>query len=241
MKNDKTKLIQQRRKFLRGIGTGTAAIGLAAVTSSFKLHEAASNSLVAKDPADEWFEDIDGEHRIVYDATRPHQIYPFAWSRVFLMTNAATGTPEEDCSVVLVLRHEAICYAFKDSMWAKYKFGDVFNAHDMGPAFKAADASTATQSRNPFWNTKEGDFALPAFGPVPIGIKELQASGVKICVCTAAIALYSNVIAGMKGLKHEDVMAEWMENAIPGIQQVPSGVWALGRAQKAGCGYIFAG
>jgi intracellular sulfur oxidation DsrE/DsrF family protein len=27
----------------------------------------------------------------------------------------------------------------------------------------------------------------------------------------------------------------------PGIQVVPSGVWALERAQKHGCAYVFAG
>jgi intracellular sulfur oxidation DsrE/DsrF family protein len=241
MKKDNTQLTEQRRKFLKGIGTGTAAIGLAAVTSSFTLTGSEKSKYLAKDPADEWFDDIDGEHRIVYDATRPHMIFQFAWPRVFLITNAATGTAEEDCSVVLVLRHEAICYAFQDHIWAKYNFGDVFNAHAMGPAFKAADASTATKTRNPFWNVKEGDFALPAFGVVPIGIKDLQASGVKICVCNAAVNLYAAVLAGQMGLTHEEVLADWMDGAIPGIQQVPSGVWALGRAQKHGCGYIFAG
>ncbi len=241
MKNDQTQITEQRRKFLKGIGTGTAALGFAAMTSSFTMSNATGKSSLSKDPADAWFDDIKGEHRIVYDATQPHQIFPFAWPRVFLMTNAATGTPEEDCSVVLVLRHEAICYAFQDMVWAKYNFGDVFNAHDLGPAFQAADAATATKTRNPFWNAKEGDFALPGFGAVPIGIKALQASGVKICVCSAAVGLYSHVLAGMKGLNQADVLKEWMDNAIPGIQPVPSGVWALGRAQKHGCGYIFAG
>jgi intracellular sulfur oxidation DsrE/DsrF family protein len=42
-------------------------------------------------------------------------------------------------------------------------------------------------------------------------------------------------------MKAEDVMNEWKANLIPGIQIVPSGVWALGRAQEHGCQYIFAG
>jgi len=28
---------------------------------------------------------------------------------------------------------------------------------------------------------------------------------------------------------------------LPGIQPVPSGVWAIGRAQEHGCAYCFAG
>lgn len=241
MKDEKTKPIQPRRKFLRGIGTGTAAIGLAGLTSAFTRNVAEEKKVMSKDPLDAWFDDIKGEHRIVYDATQPHLIFPFAWPKVFLLTNAATGSPESDCSVVLVLRHEAICYAFKDSIWAKYNFAEVFHAGELGPAFKAADASTAVKTRNPFWNTKEGDFVLPAFGPVPIGIKDLQASGVKMCVCSAAMSVYSTVLAGKMGLDQKEVLAEWTAELIPGIQQVPSGVWALGRAQKHGCGYIFAG
>ncbi len=57
-------------------------------------------------------------------------MFPFAWPRVFLLTNAATGTPETDCGVVVILRHEAIPFAFEDSIWAKYKFGDVFQIND---------------------------------------------------------------------------------------------------------------
>ena len=38
-----------------------------------------------------------------------------------------------------------------------------------------------------------------------------------------------------------EVKAEWIAGVHPGIQVVPSGVWALGRAQELGCGYIYAG
>jgi hypothetical protein len=117
----------------------------------------------------------------------------------------------------------------------------VFKANEIGPIFRASDAATATKTRNPFWNTKPGDFAVPGFGPVPIGIKELQDNGVMFCVCNAAMTVYSSVVAGMKNMKPEDVMKDWLSELIPGIQVVPSGVWALGRAQEHGCKYIFAG
>jgi intracellular sulfur oxidation DsrE/DsrF family protein len=42
-------------------------------------------------------------------------------------------------------------------------------------------------------------------------------------------------------MKAEDVKKEWLSGLLPGIQQVPSGVWALGRAQEQRCAYIFAG
>ncbi len=246
MKENETTNTTKRRGFIATLTAGAAALGLAAVSAPFNAivqqkQTPAKKPIPAKDPADEWFNKVRGSHRVVYDATRPHEIMPFAWPKVFLLTNQATGTPETDCGVVVVLRHDAIGYAFKDSMWAKYNFGDLFKAHEIGPAFKAADAETATKTRNPFWNSKPGDFAIPGFGAVPISINDLQASGVMFCVCNAAMTVYSNAIAGNMGMKAEDIYNEWKKELIPGIQIVPSGVWALGRAQEHGCKYIFAG
>src|SRR4029078_3762313 len=114
-------------------------------------------------------------------------------------------------------------------------------ADKLGPGFMAADAATAAQHRNPFWNAKMGDFAVPGIGPVPIGINQLQESGVMFCVCNAAMTVFSAVVAMKMNMKAEDVMNDWKANLIPGIQIVPSGVWAVGRAQEHGCKYIFAG
>lgn len=247
MQNDSSRNTPPRRGFLKNLGTGSAAIGLAALASSFRIDKGVKNQLALdsngrpKNEADLWFDKISGSHRIVYDAPQPHSIFPFAWPKVFLLTNAATGSPEEDCSVVVVLRHNAICYAFKDSMWEKYNFVDVFKAGDIGPAFQAADAATALKTRNPFWNAQPGDFKIPGFGSVPISIPELQASGVMFCVCHAAMTVNSTVLAGKTGMKQVDILHEWEQELIPGIQLVPSGVWALGRAQEHGCHYIFAG
>jgi len=238
-----------RRGFLGMLATGAAAMGLATITSPFSL-----NAQQQKDPskmggapaapkneADAWFDKVKGRHRVVYDATHPHEIFPFAWPKVFLLTNAATGSPESDCGVVVVLRHEAIGYAFQDKMWEKYGFAELFKAGDHGPAFQAADAAIATKTRNPFLNTKPGDFKLPGFGDVPIGINDLKKSGVMFCVCNAAMTVFANIAAGKMNMKGDDVMKEWKENLIPGVQVVPSGVWALGRAQEHKCAYIFAG
>ncbi len=61
------------------------------------------------------------------------------------------------------------------------------------------------------------------------------------CVCDAALTVYSAAVAdGMKA-NAEEIKKDWISGLLPGIQVVPSGVWALGRAQEHGCGYIFAG
>jgi len=236
-----------RRGFLGMLASGAAALGLTAIASPLQLNAQQKGGAkpgappVPKSEADLWFDKIKGRHRVVYDATQPHEIFPFAWPKVFLLTNEATGSPASDCGVVVVLRHNAIGYAMQDKMWEKYGFGELFKANKLGSAFQAADAATATKTRNPFLNTKPGDFQLPGFGDVPIGIRDLQASGVMFCVCNTAITVYSAAVAGQMNLIPEDVKKEWLENLIPGIQVVPSGVWACGRAQEHKCAYIFAG
>ena len=231
---EKTKLSDStnRRKFLGALGTGAAAMSIASIAPLQHLQANPINTGSDDDP-DAWFKQIKGKHRIVFDATQPHEIMPFIWPRVFLLTNEATGTPTKDNSVVVVLRHSAIGYAFEDSLWSKYKLGELFKAHD--------PATSQPATRNPFWKPAKGAFVVPGIGEVQIGINELQEAGVMFCVCNAAMNVYSGILANNMKLKQEEVLNDFKKALLPNIQVVPSGVWALGRSQEHGCGYIFAG
>lgn len=223
-----------RRGFIGTIATGAAALGAAALVNPLQLQATPiSSSTPLADNPEEVFSKIKGKHRVVFDATRPHELMPFAWPRVFLLTNEKTGTAEKDNSVVVVLRHDAIPYAFEDRIWEKYKFGEVFKAED--PRTKQPSL------RNPFAKPDAGEFKIPGVGPVNIGINELQQSGVIFVVCDMAMTVYSHALAeGMK-MDGDEIKKEWISGLLPGITPVPSGVWALGRAQEKGCAYVFAG
>lgn len=230
-----------RRNFLGTLATGAATISAASIAPLTAGAKKITETIYNEGDPDAWFNQIKGKHRIVFDATQPHEIFPFVWPMVFLMTNESTGTPINESTAVVVLRHAAIPYAFEDRLWAKYNFGEVFKAAEIGPAFKAADYRTAISTRNPFWKPKEGDFQVPGFGSIAIGINDLQAKGVMFCVCDAAITVYSAAVAQNRTMKPEEVRKDWVSGLLPGIQVVPSGVWALGRAQEHGCSYCFAG
>jgi len=45
----------------------------------------------------------------------------------------------------------------------------------------------------------------------------------------------------LTGGNADDIRKDWLAAVIPGIQVVPSGVWAVNRAQEHGCTYCFAG
>lgn len=221
-----------RRDFLGKLAGTAALMGVGAISTP--LMARAESDLPVADAADPdaWFKNLKGKHRIVFDATEPKEILTFAWPKVFLMTNAGSGTPETDCGVVVVLRHDTIQYALEDSLWAKYKFGEAFKIND--------PRTSAPALRNPFWQCKPDDYKIPGVGAVQIGINDLQASGVMFCVCSVAIAVHSAVFAMKTNQEAEAVKKEWMAGLLPGIQPMPSGVWAVSRAQEHGCTYCFA-
>lgn len=223
-----------RRGFLGKLATGAAAVGLSTIAPSMSAFGgvATFDQKTYGDP-EEIFKKITGKHRVVYDSTAPNGVFPFAWPRIFLVTNEMTGTPTKDNSVMVVLRHYSIGYALPDAMWSKYKLGELFHAPD--------PKTNEPSLRNPFWKPKAGDFVIPGVGEVAIGVNQLQESGVLFVVCNMALTVYSAAAAAKMGMKAEDVLKEWTANVLPGIQIVPSGVWALGRAQERQCAYIFAG
>ncbi len=219
-----------RRGFLGMLATGAAAtIALPAMAAPFRTPFTQNTD--ADDP-DAWFNSISGKHRIVFDATEPHEIFPFAWPKVFLMTNQATGSSPKDCGVVVILRHNAIPYAFESRIWSKYKFGDYFKVND----FMTKNPS---QGNNYWKNTTP--INLPGVGPVILSIDDLQASGVKYCICGVAMAVNEAIVAQQMKMDPAEVKKDWESGLLPGIQVVPSGVWAVGRAQEHGCAYCFVG
>jgi intracellular sulfur oxidation DsrE/DsrF family protein len=223
-----------RRGFLGSLATGAATVGISAIAPTLSVFGKEQSSTVRGfDDPEEMFKKIKGKHRIVFDSPHPNEIFPFAWPKVFLLTNEATGTSASDCSVVVVLRHSSIGYALEDRLWEKYKLGELLGAND--PQTKKP------ATRNPFWKPKEGAFKLPDVGEILIGIDQLQSNGVMFCVCQAAIGVNSAVAAQKMNLDAAEVKKDFFSGVLPGIQLVPSGVWALGRAQEKGCGYIFAG
>ena len=233
MKTERFNQTNHRRGFLSSLAAGATVLGLSPFATHFNVKAETQSALPPVSDADAWFNQIKGKHRMVFDATHPHEVFPFAWPRVFLSTNVGSGTTEKDCTAVVVLRHTAMAYAFENKVWEKYNFGGVF---------KVEDQSTKAASKyNPFWQPPVGHYKIPGIGDVAIGINELQESGVMFCVCDVAITVYSTVVAENMKKDAAEVKRDWLDGLLPKIQVVPSGVWGLGRAQEHGCSYCFTG
>jgi intracellular sulfur oxidation DsrE/DsrF family protein len=218
-----------RRDFLGKVTGAAALMGVASLINPAKANDSIHSFTGNAPDPDEWFKGIRGKHRIVFDCTEPKEIFPFAWPKIYMMTNEATGASDKDCTAVVVFRHGAFLFALQDSLWAKYKLGEMQKVMD--PQTKAFAV------RNPFWKPKPDDFSVPGLGNVTLGIPELQTMGIMFCVCNMALTVYSAAVAMNTKQDAATVLKEWQDGLIPGIPAMPSGVYAVGRAQEHGCGY----
>lgn len=223
------KLSTHRRGFLGRVAAGAAALGLGSVVSPVA---AVAESTSAADPAFEaWLNKITGKHKSMYDAPEVNDGFCFIWARVWLNTcNATYGTTDADNSAAIVLRHFAMPLACQDSVWAKYKLGDLAKLND--------PKTSASSLRNPFFKMAAGDQMLPGYG-----IDELIGKGVLVGVCNVALTVFSGMIAAKMGggMTGDSVKQDLVANLVPGVVVVPSGVLAVNRTQEKGCTYTFAG
>ena len=83
---------------------------LAAMAVPINLAAAPGGFEDRKEEAEEWFNKLKGKHRIVFDVTQPHEIFPFAWPKVFLMTNSIFSKTCIMCRVFLVLTRYVYLY-----------------------------------------------------------------------------------------------------------------------------------
>jgi len=224
------KAFSDRRRFLGNLVSGAATLGVATLVDPMRLVAESSNPPPAPDGKsfEAWLGKIKGKHKQVFDSMLPDNGMALAWARVFLMSNMEAGVPESECTSVLVLRHDSIPIAMGSSLWAKYKFGEVFKINDM--------ATNAPSVRNMFWKPTPNELPLPG-----MALNELLDSGVLVGVCDLALTFYSKHVADAMKISPEECKKDWVSGVYPGIEIVPSGVFAVNRAQERGCTYCWAG
>ncbi|MEP7346987.1 MAG: hypothetical protein ABI877_17080 [Gemmatimonadaceae bacterium] len=210
-----------RRLFL---GRVAAAAAGAVAASSILPSAIEAAPTVAPDESDMWLEKLHGKYRQVFDTFAIDEGFGLAYAATFLNTQG----PKPDAGAVVVLRHFGFPLAVGDDIWAKYKIGQALNVKD--------PATNEIAVRNPFLRPKSGVLLTD-----DMAIDKLLARGVIFGACNVALHVISGRLAGMAGVTPEVALKEWTAGVIPGIVVLPSGVWAVNRAQVAGCTYCTAG
>lgn len=212
-----------RRGFLAGIAAGAATLVAGRWSTANAEVAAMTGASVA---GDDWVAKITGKHKQVFDITSANGGFGAAFPLNFIdsMKEAQKAT-DKDVSAVAVFRHMAMPLMLNDAMWSKYKIGAMLDVKDpktSGPA-----------TRNIFRDNV----------PMRPGLtyeQEMAQRGVIFVACNMALAALSGMSAP-KGVTADQAKKEWTANLLPGVYLAPSGVYAVNRAQEAGCTYCYGG
>jgi hypothetical protein len=212
-----------RRHFIGGVAASAATLILNP-WSDARAEIAASGEAP---PSDEWLTRIKGKYRQVFDCTSPNDGFGAAFPLNFISsTKEAVKVTEKDIGTVVVFRHMAMPLVLNDAMWEKYKIGEMLNVKDPN--------TSAPATRNVF----------RANVPLNPGLtyeRLMSDHGVIVVACNLALTVISGMLAPKAGVTPEQAKTEWTENVIPGVALAASGVYAVNRAQGAGCTYCFGG
>lgn len=204
-----------RRNFFGRIA-GAVAIGLTGLATQSATADAAPGE-------PHWPGKLTARHRLVVDTWQINGGRPLDFAYNFMSTN-----PPRTALSVVILRAGAVVMAMNDDIWARYKVGEAMKVTD--PATKAPAVKNL--------------FTQPGLGMVNndnATLSRILAAGVVVGACNLALHGTSKMLAHNAGVDADTAAKEWLANVVPGITVIPSGVWGVGRAQEAGCGYCAGG
>jgi hypothetical protein len=184
---------------------------------------------------DSWFGRLTAKHKAVFDspAFDDGSALYHASGYIGGMHDAA-GAGVNDVQVVIVMRHSAVPMTLNDAMWAKY---------EIGKEKKIKDYSTDKfATRNPFYAAAPSSNAAARPAPSPDrpspALSWLGSHGHILLGCDLAMRGFSFQIAEKTKTQQRAVYDEFKANLVPGVILQPTGVYAVLRAQEAGCAFF---
>jgi hypothetical protein len=222
-----------RRSFLGTVGTGVAAMGTMAGTFA-----TADGELVYQHA--EWkFADFDKLLKFKGRGKQVYDVHPIGDGDFLgVIKNSINGLhygydiPMDEIKIVAAMHGPANLLNFDDSMWAKYKFGEVFKIDD--PATKKpATSNIYYPKKYPTGSTDPSDRAGIY---QDYGIAALLPRGLQLLCCHNATEAQAGRMVKQNSLKDsvEDVVADLQSHMLPGVMLVPAMVAAIHMLQSEG-------
>jgi len=213
----------RRREFLTQVGLAAAAIAFDAEELS------AASATNEESPWDtSWLDRLAAaQYRVVFNASDIADGAAMDYASAFFdHFHEAHGTNDAQTRPVIVFRRLGTVMALNDMLWEKYSIGEDRKVND--------PATHAPAKRNVFWKAAPGASAEAASAK----IETLHSRGMISLVCNIAAMNVGYSLAQKSGRDVEEVRREVKANLVPGAILVPSGIYALIRAQNAGCAYM---
>jgi hypothetical protein len=230
-----------RREFLGHLATtavalaGTACVGghaqAAAAGTAPQPTNGTAGAVAAQSARvlwdDSWVSKLTAKHKAMFEAASVEEGAVLGHAVRYLNgMREALETADGDVQVVLVIRHSAIPMAFNDAMWAKYNIGKQAKIKD------GNDWAT----RNPYLNGRSGGSGR---GDRPSAtLAWFGTHGHIMLGCNMATLGWGGEFAQAAGLDSKTVYEDLKANLVPGMILQPNGIYAVHRAQEAGCTFF---
>ena len=218
---------QDRREFLAQLGIATAMLAGSAADAPLAAQH---DEVLPSPPGDKWDTSwldqlAQAQYRVVFDATNISDGYALDTAGVFFNHyHEVHGTSDSLLRAVIVMRQLGTPLALGDAIWDKFALGEELKINDR--------LTQQPARRNPYLKANASN------GGSDSSLETLRSRGTILLLCNIAMNNWSSRHAEMTKRPVDEVREEVRANLVPGTIVVPSGIFALIRAQNAGCAYM---
>jgi hypothetical protein len=178
-----------------------------------------------------WVKKVTGKHKVVLDVPEVDSAFG-VWRANFWVQQYSDvlGVPPKDSTSVLVMRHNGIVLAMNQNFWDQYGIGKAKSV--------THPITEKPINRNPaLLSSKRPEDELPPMFDDWALDKFISRGGIALG-CSLALDVCSAMIAQKDGIAPDASRKKAESFLLPGVVIVPSGVFAVIRAQEAGCAYV---
>jgi len=220
-----------RRHFLRQLTLATAAVGAGATItplSAETLDRTGDARVAAREGWDmSWVEELKrAQYRAVFDSTNLSDGSALNLAAGIQDNFKEVYGADDVARMVVIMRQLGQVMAFNDDLWNRYAIGEERKVND--PMTKQP------ARRNPYSKAMPGEPSWAAASK----LDSLRARGAIFLVCNRASMNWATGAAERTKTDVEQVREEVRHGLVPGSTLMPTGVFALVRAQNAGCAYM---
>jgi intracellular sulfur oxidation DsrE/DsrF family protein len=217
-----------RRSFLARLGAGMTVAGATLAAGAAPAQAQSSGSgrwQPTRHVQDDWMDQVQGKHRFLFDTTSAAGFgAALLYANNFFVANeSGYGLKDPDAAVIIVARHFATPFAYKDAIWAKY-----------GATLTGVTSLNDPKTKQPpainLYNAAGYD-DLASMGTT---VDTLVKRGVQFAVCQMATKFFAGMLAKASGGNADAIYSEVVANLVPNSHVVSAGIVAVNRAQERG-------
>jgi hypothetical protein len=223
-----------RRDFLRQLSLATAAVGGGAIIAPLGAEELnrAGELLAASSAAWDmtWVETVQrSQYKAVFDSPALADGVALDLAAGIQDNFKEVYGSDDVVRMVIIMRQLGQVMAFNDDLWDRYAIGEERHVND--PLTKQP------ARRNPYAKALPGEPTWAAASK----LDALRSRGAILLVCNRASMNWAASAAERMKKDVEEVRNEVRNGLVPGATLQPTGIFALVRAQNAGCAYMRGG